>query len=150
MIVHTPRQKIRTWFHNHARPASKASNSKSELKLTQNERRKLAPVQAYCAYAWDSGLRETVIAQWELEKQSYLCADEDDPTADSIETSSSESHIPIDFKLKVARLVYNELGSEEKKKVNDRREDERKKLYRLIPDIPDVEERSAKLRSHKQ
>lgn len=79
-----------------------------------------------------------------------MSADDDDPTADSIETPGSGSHIPIDFKLKIAKEVYNELSEEEKKQVDDRREDEWKKMYRLIPEITDAEEREEKLRVHQQ
>ncbi|KAF9642316.1 hypothetical protein BDM02DRAFT_3193503 [Thelephora ganbajun] len=140
--------RIRMWFHNHTRPGSKAA--KSDLRLNQNEKRKLAPVQAYCTYAWDKGLWDVVIARWEGQKQSYMSADEDDPTADSIETPGSSSHIPIDFKLKVAKDIYNSLSAEEKKLVDDRHEDERRKLYRSIPEITDIKERDRKLLMHQQ
>jgi hypothetical protein len=146
--THVPYQRIRTWFHNRGRVGSKSA--KSDLRLTQNEKRKLAPAQAYCAYAWDTGLRDTVIARWEEQKQTYMSADEDDPTADSIEMPGSGSHIPIDFKLKIAKEVYNSLSAEDKKVVDDRREDERKKMYRTIPEITDAEERRNKLLMHKQ
>jgi len=76
--------------------------------------------------------------------------DDDDPTADSIETPGSGSHIPIDFKLKVAKEAYNALSPEQRKQVDDRREKERKKLYRSIPEITDIEERDRKLLLHRQ
>ena len=76
--------------------------------------------------------------------------DDDDPTADSIETPGSGSHIPIDFKLKVAKEAYNELTPEQRKQVNTRREEERKKLYRPIPEITDIKERDRKLLLHQQ
>ena len=136
------------WFHNHGRPSSRPT--KSDLRLSQNEKRKLAPVQAYCAYAWDEGLRDTVITRWEEQKLIHVSADDDDPVADSIETPSSGSHIPIDFKLKVAREIYNSLSPEEKKRINDRREEDRKKMYRTISEITSVEERDKKLLEHKK
>ena len=79
-----------------------------------------------------------------------MSADDDDPVADSIETPSSGSHIPIDFKLKVAREIYNSLSPEEKKRINDRREEDRKKMYRTISEITSVEERDKKLLEHKK
>ncbi|KAF9642118.1 hypothetical protein BDM02DRAFT_3193876 [Thelephora ganbajun] len=140
--------RICMWFHNHTCPGSKAA--KSDLQLNQNEKQKLAPAQAYCTYTWDKGLRDVVIARWEGQKQSYMSVDEGDPTADSIETPGSGSHIPIDFKLKVAKDIYNSLSVEEKKLVDDHREDERRKLYRSIPEITDIKERDRKLLMHQQ
>ena len=87
--------------------------------------------------------------RWEQQKQSDLFADEDDPSPESV-ASGSDNHIPIHFKLKVAREEYNKLSSEEKKRVNDRRDEDRKKMYRSIPDIVDVEEREEKLSFHQQ
>ena len=136
------------WFHNHNRPSAKSG--KSDLRLNQSEKRKLAPVQAYCAYAWDSGLRDIVIARWEEQKGSVMLADGDDPTADSIETPGSASHIPIDFKLKIAKKIYESLDPDEKKRIDDRREEDRQRMYRAIPKIENIEERNEKLLTHKQ
>ena len=136
------------WFHDRARAGSKST--RADLRLGQGDKRKLAPVQAYCTYAWDSGLRETVIARWEEQKLSYMSPDEDDPTTDSTDTPGSAPHIPINFKLKVAREVYNSLTTEQKKELDDRREEERNKVYRTIQDITDVEERDEKLSLHQQ
>ena len=123
-------------FHNNSRPTSKAA--KSDLKLNQNEKRKLAPAQAYCTYAWESGLRDIVLARWEERRST---SDEDDPTT---------SLIPIDFKLKIAKEVYESLDPEEKKAVDARRERDRKQLYMLVQDIQDVEERDKKLAMHQK
>jgi hypothetical protein len=79
-----------------------------------------------------------------------VSADDDDPAADSIETPGPGSHIPIDFKLKIAREVYNSLSAEEKKQINDRREEEWKKTHRKIPEITSIEEREKKLLEHKK
>ena len=118
------------------------------MKLGKTEKRKLAPAQAYCAYAWDLGLRDIVIARWEEQKATHMSADEDDPPADP--TNSPGSHIPIDFKLKVAKEIYNSLSSAEKKLVNQRREEERKKLYRSVSEITNTEERDKKLLMHQR
>ena len=108
------------------------------MKLNQNEKRKLAPAQAYCTYAWESGLRDIVLARWEEQRST---SDEDDPTT---------SLIPIDFKLKIAKEVYESLDPEEKKAVDARRERDRKQLYMLVQDIQDVEERDKKLAMHQK
>ena len=105
-------------------------------------------MQAYCTYAWDSGLKETVTKRWDEQKRSLMAADEDDPSPE--ETSGTGFHIPIDFKLKVAKEVYNSLSDKEKKKIDDRREKDRKQQYRSISQIADVEERNKKLASHQQ
>ena len=77
-----------------------------------------------------------------------MSADEDDPTIGSAVTPTS--HIPLAFRLKVAKEVLNSLTPEEKKRVNDRREEDWKKLYKPIPDIKDEGEREKKLLSHHQ
>ena len=146
---HVSRQKIRTWFHNTGRAGAKLPTHPSEtavkpdLRLNRGEKRKVAAVQAYCAYAWDSGLRETVIKRWGQQNKSQVSADEGDPDVDA-------SHIPLDFKLKVAKDVFNSLTPEQKKEVDDRREENRKKLYRPIADIEDERERVDKLLVHQK
>jgi hypothetical protein len=89
-----------------------------------------------------------VIARWEEQKRTYMAADEDDPTIDLTDPPSPGSHIPIDFKLKVAREIYNALTPEQKKEIDERREEERNKAYRLVQDIVDVKERDEKLALH--
>ena len=79
-----------------------------------------------------------------------MFADEDDPSPELVATSGSASHIPIDFKLKVAKATYDALSPQEKKAIDDRRELERKQQYILIPQIADIEQRDTKLVSHKQ
>ena len=141
-------QRIRAWFHNAARAGAKLptiSGPKPDLRLDQLQKRMLATAQAYCTYAWDSGLREIVIARWEKEKRLHMSADEDDPTPGS---TSPGSHIPIKFKMKVTKEVFNGLDAEQKKQVHIRRENDRKKLYRTIPEIEDAEERNQKLLTH--
>ena len=78
-----------------------------------------------------------------------MSADEDDPPATSvIRAPGSGSHIPINFKLKIAKEVYNTLSSEEKQQIDDRREEDKLKQYRSILDIPDDKERETKLALH--
>lgn len=76
-----------------------------------------------------------------------MSSDEDDPVPGSVGPGAS---IPINFKLKIAKEVYNSLSVEEKKQVDDRRQEDRMKLYRSIADIPDVGEREKKLCEHKK
>lgn len=75
--------------------------------------------------------------------------EDDDPATDSIDPSGC-SHIPINFKLKIAREVYNSLSKEERKKIDHRREEEWKKMHRSIPEITGVEERDKKLLEHQK
>ena len=77
-------------------------------------------------------------------------SDDGKPAAKSVVTAGLSSHIPIDFKLKVAKDVYNLLSPEERQKVDDRRDAERLKLYRTIPEITDTEERRKKLVEHQK
>jgi len=75
-----------------------------------------------------------------------MLADEDDPTPGS--AASPGSHIPISFKIKIAKEVYNKLDAKQKKEVNTRRENDWKKLYKSIPEIKDTEEKREKLLLH--
>lgn len=132
---------MRTYYHNQARPNSKSS--KSDLGLDQNEKRKLAPAQAYCTYAWDSGLKEIVIARWN-EEQSNATAN------GAASARTSNSNIPIDFRLKIAKEVYEALPPAERKQIDDRREREWRRIYQPICDIQDDAERDEKLALHEQ
>lgn len=79
-----------------------------------------------------------------------MFADEEDPSPELVQTPESASHIPIDFKLKIAKDVYESLSPKEKKEIDDRREAERKQQYRSIADIKDIRERDKKLTLHQQ
>jgi hypothetical protein len=130
------------WFHNQARPTSKPP--KSDLRLNQTDKRKLAPAQAYCNYAGKSGLKEIVEARWNQHIKSNPAALD----GGSAEDFASGDKIPLTFMLKIAKEVYDALSPEERKIVDDRREEDRQKLYRSIQDIDDVGERDAKLTKH--
>lgn len=77
-----------------------------------------------------------------------MSADEDDPPAGLIGTQDPGSHIPIAFKLKIAKEEYDKLSDEARKLVDDRREEDASKLYKTIPEITDIGERSEKLTLH--
>lgn len=121
--------------------------SRGDLKLDTNGKRKLAPVQAYCSYAWPT-LRPIVLTRWEQQKRTDTFDDDDDPPVG--EEYSPEACIPLAFKLKIAKELYDGLTAEEKKEIDRRREEDKKKMYRKIPEIDDDEERNAKLRIHQK
>lgn len=90
-----------------------------------------------------------VLVRWEQQKKSATFEDDEDPLSDT-DVSSVEGCIPLAFKLKVAKELYDSLSAEEKKAINLRREEDRKKLYRTIPQITDPGERKAKLELHER
>lgn len=143
-----PSQKIKTWFNNRCRTADSSKTGRGDLKLDVTERRKLAALQAYCSYAWESTLRQIVLLRWEQEKHTMIIDDDDDPVEDPDGTPCVEACIPLTFKLKIAKELYDNLTPEEKKEIDIRREEDRKKLYRKIPEIGDAGERAAKLQIH--
>lgn len=144
----TPIQKIKQWFNNRCRGGSDPTKaSRRDLKLDSNKKQKLAPVQAYCTYAWDTTLRPIVLTRWDQQKQSDTFDDEDDPPEDA---EGGEAHIPLAFKLKIAKELYDGLPQAQKKEIDRRREEDRRKLYRRIPEIDDEEERVAKLKIHQK
>jgi hypothetical protein len=71
-----------------------------------------------------------------------------DPTADTINTSGSSLHIPINFKIMVAKEQYNLLTPAQKKEIDNHCEEDVQKKYRSILDIDDDGERIEKLREH--
>ena len=140
-------QQIKTWFNNRGRTDSSKSG-RGDLKLDANEKRKLAPVQAYCTYAWDSVLRPIVLARWAQEKGSEMFDDDEDPP-EGEDTSSAESCIPLAFKIKIARELYEGLTDGEKDEIDRRREEDRKKMYLKVTELEE-EDRIARLRVHKK
>ena len=140
-------QQIKQWFNNRGR-CSGTKGTRGNLKLDINGKRKLAAVQAYCSYAWESTLRLMVLTRWESQKKSTTFEDDEDPP--ELGGGSPEGCIPLAFKLKVAREVYDGLPIEAKKEIDRRREEDREKLYRTIPNIEDDGERHAKLQIHKR
>ena len=131
-------QQLKQWFNNQCRSGTdSAKGSRGDLKLDVNGKRKLAPVQAYCSYAWESTLCPLVLSRWEAQKRSTATT--------SDKCTSEESSIPLAFKLKVAKEEYQKLTKEQKDEVDRRREEDRNKMYRKIADIADDEERYQKL-----
>ena len=77
--------------------------------------------------------------------ENTFCDDEDPPSGGS---DGTEGHIPLAFKLKVAREEYEKLSDEEKNEIDRRREDDKKKHGLKIPEIDNEDERIQKLRLH--
>ena len=71
-------QRIKQWFNNRCRGSDSGKGGRGELKLDIGEKRKLAAVQAYCTYAWDS-LRPIVLTRWDQQKKSDTFDDDEDP-----------------------------------------------------------------------
>ena len=140
-------QQIKQWFNNRCHGSDSAKATRGDLKLDIGEKRKLVPVQAYCSYAWDSSLRAIVLTRWEQQKKSATFHDDEDPPED---VDDAEEYIPLAFKLKIAKEVYDGLSSDEKKDIDRRHEEDRKKMYRRVFDIDDNEEQIDKLRTHQR
>ena len=121
---------------------------RGDLKLDVNEKRKLAPLQAYCSYAWGA-LRPVVLTRWQQQKVSATFDDDDDPSED-LDGTSAEACIPLSFKLKIAKEIFDELSPAQKAEIDARRDEDRKKLYLSIPELEDEEDRTAKLQIHQR
>ena len=65
-------------------------------------------------------------------------------------TATPSTLIPINFKLKVAKEVYEALPADEKREVEERREEDWKRRHRATRDIEDTRERDEKLALHEQ
>lgn len=141
-------QQIRNWFNNRCRGIDSAKMGRGDLKLDTNEKRKLAPLQAYCSYAWTT-LQPIVLTRWQQSKASATFDDVEDPSEDA-EGTSAEACIPLSFKLKIAKEIFDELSAAEKAEIDTRREEDRKKLYLSIPELTDERDRTAKLEIHQR
>lgn len=141
-------QQIKNWFNNRRRGTDCAKQGRVDLRLDINEKRKLAPIQAYCSYAWDSTLKPIILTRWAQQKGSTTFDDDDDPPEgddDSGVASNEGACIPLSFKLKITKELYDGLSTVEKEELDHRREEDRKKLYRTIPQIQEEKERVRKL-----
>ena len=123
--------------------------SHRDLKLNVNEKRKLTAVQAYCSYSWSSTLQPIVLTHWEQQKASTTFNDEDNPPEDA-EGTPEEVCIPLAFKLKITRELYESLSSHEKKEIDRCREEDRKNLYQSIPEINNINEQHKRLQTHQR
>lgn len=63
---------------------------------------------------------------------------------------STSNSIPIDFKIKIAKEIYEALPPDEKQQVADRIEEDRKKSYRPIRAIDNAAEKIEKLLAHER
>ena len=147
LTICAPYQKIHAWFHNCARTTPKTT--KASLRLHKADKRKLAPAQAYCTYAWDSGLKEVIAARWKQEKQPPPNTEEDDSATESADAPTPNS-IPIHFKIKIAKEVYDALPANEKKKILNRIKEDHKKMYQPVRAISDLTEKDKKLFVHEK
>ena len=120
--------------------------TRRDLKLDV-ERRKLAAVQAYCSYEWESSLRTLVLEEWDKRKSSQTFDDDEDPPEDA---EGVEDRIPLPFKLKVVKEAYERLTAEQKKQIDRKREDDKRKMFCKIPDTQDNRERIEKLQTHQR
>ena len=121
---------------------------RGDLKLDVSEKRKLAPLQAYCSYAWGT-LQPIVLPRWQQQKASAIFDDDDDPSEDA-DGTSAEACIPLSFKLKIAKEIFDELTAMQKAEIDAWWEEDWKKLYLSIPELIDEEDRTAKLQTHQR
>jgi len=117
------------------------------LRLDAGEKRMLAPVQAYCSYAWDATLRDIVLKRWEEEKARDTFFDDEDPP---VGASRGAGSVPLAFKLRIAKEEYERLSDEQRNEINRRREEDKKKHGTKVPEIADEGERIEKLLLHKR
>lgn len=84
------------------------------------------------------------MARWAQDPQSRSNA----KGTGSVTGAATTNSIPIDFKMKIAKEVYDALPPNEKKLVAQRIEENHKKMYKQVRFIEDVAERDRKLAIH--
>jgi hypothetical protein len=115
------------WMHNHARSKNGVSGqgSSATLNLTAGPPKKKAPVQTYVKLYWEAKIKPEVIKLWAPTPETDLFG-EIDIGEDQIAWEAMtpmEKNVPLWFKMRVGRQLY-EAESDEVKKEIDRLRDQ--------------------------
>ena len=99
-----------------------------DLKLTAGPPKKKAPLQAYVKYYWESKVKQAVLDRWAPTPETDLFG-ETENGEDQVAWEAMmpmEKNIPLWFRMKVARELYDRESEEVKADVDRRREEEKR------------------------
>lgn len=122
-------QCIYRWMHNHARTKHGANGqgSSASMNLTEGPPKKKAPVQTYVKQYWETKVRPEVIKLWAPTPETDLFG-EIDNGEDQVAWEAMmpmEKNIPLWFKMKVGRRLYESESDEVKAEIDRLRDQEK-------------------------
>ena len=138
MILHLPsdlrsnqygNQRVQRWMHNRTRTKHGADGQGSfaGMNLTEGPPKKKAPVQTYVKQYWETKVRPEVIKLWAPTHDSDLFGETnngEDPIAWEAMVPT-EKNIPLWFKMKVGRQLYESESDEVKAEIDRLRDQEK-------------------------
>lgn len=117
-------------MHNRTRSKHagvKGQGSSAKLNLTAGPPKKKAALQAYVKYYWESKIKEEVIKLWAPTPETDLFGEiengEDQVAWEAM--TPMEKNIPLWFRMKIGRKLYDAESEEVKAGVDRRREQEK-------------------------
>lgn len=116
-------------MHNRTRSKHgvKGQGSSKKLNLTTGPPKKKAALQAYVKYYWESKIKKEVIKLWAPTPETDLFGEiengEDQVAWEAM--TPMEKNIPLWFRMKVGRQLYEAESEEVKAEVDRRREQEK-------------------------
>ena len=122
-------QSLYRWMFNHKRTKHGVTGegSSARMNLTVGPPKKKAAVQTYVKLYWESKVKEEVINQWAPTPETDLF-DEADIREDQAaweELTPMEKNIPLWFRMKIGRELYEAESDEIKAQVDRIREEEK-------------------------
>ena len=126
---HDDNQRIYRWMHNRdrSRHGANGQGSAAGLNLTAGPPKKKAPVQMYVKRYWEAKVKPEVIKLWAPTPETDLFGEIDngeDQVAWEAMTPM-ERNIPLWFKMKVGRKLYEAESDEVKAEIDRLRDQER-------------------------
>ena len=124
-------------MHNRTRSKHgvKGQGSSASKSLTTGPPKKKAPLQAYVKYYWESKIKQVVIDRWAPTPETDLFGQiengEDQVAWEAM--GPMEKNIPLWFRMRVARDLYEAEPDEIKAEVDRRREEERDAAIAATP-----------------
>ena len=121
-------QRIYHWMHNRTRSKHgvKGQGPSTTLNLTARRPKKRAALQVYVKYNWESKIKQEVINLWAPTQETDLFGEIDNGKEHIAWEAMTpmEKNIPLWFRMKVGRKLYEAESEEVKAEVDRRREQE--------------------------
>ena len=124
-------------MHNRTRSKHgvKGQGSSASKNLTTGPPKKKAALQAYVKYYWESKIKQAVIDQWAPTPETDLFGETENGEEQVAWEAMNpmEKNIPLWFRMRVARKLYDAESDEIKAEVDRRREEEKEAAIAAAP-----------------
>ena len=129
ILIIVMNQRLYRWMFNHgqSKHGMGAEGSSASLNLTAGPPRKMAAVQMYVKRYWDAKIKQEVINKWSPTPETDLF-DEADIGEDQVhwdELTPMEKDIPLWYRMKVGREMYDAESDEIKAEIDRLRKQEK-------------------------